>query len=332
MGVRQWITEWPVYRQLTGTDPLGRASSVQSRHSAQLQPRTATADRVVTSVCPYCGVGCSQKVFVKDEKVVQIEGNPDSPVSRGRLCPKGAASLQLTTGESRRHQVLYRPPGGADWQPMSLAKAMDMVADRVIATRRDNWQEEVDGSRTARTMGIASLGGATLDNEENYLIKKLFTALGVMQIENQARVCHSSTVVGLGTSFGRGGATTFMQDLQHADCIIIEGSNFAECHPVGFQWVMEGKARGAVVIHVDPRFTRTSALADLHVPIRAGTDVAFLGGIINHVLTEDKVFHEFVVNYTNAATIVDDDFADTEDLDGLFSGFEPDARNYKTAE
>ena len=106
MGVRQWITEWPVYRQLTGTDPLGRATSVQSRHSAQLQPRTATADRVVTSVCPYCGVGCSQKVFVKDEKVVQIEGNPDSPVSRGRLCPKGAASLQLTTGESRRHQVL----------------------------------------------------------------------------------------------------------------------------------------------------------------------------------------------------------------------------------
>ena len=332
MGVRQWITEWPVYRQLTGTDPLGRASSVQSRHSAQLQPRTATADRVVTSVCPYCGVGCSQKVFVKDEKVVQIEGNPDSPVSRGRLCPKGAASLQLTTGESRRHQVLYRPPGAADWQPISLAKAMDMVADRVIATRGDNWQEEVDGSRTARTMGIASLGGATLDNEENYLIKKLFTALGVVQIENQARVCHSSTVVGLGTSFGRGGATTFMQDLQHADCIIIEGSNFAECHPVGFQWVMEAKARGAVVIHVDPRFTRTSALADLHVPIRAGTDVAFLGGIINHVLAEDKVFHEFVVNYTNAATIVDDDFADTEDLDGLFSGFEPDARNYKTAE
>ena len=108
-------------------------------------------------------------------------------------------------------------------------------------------EEEVDGSRTARTMGIASLGGATLDNEENYLIKKLFTALGVVQIENQARVCHSSTVVGLGTSFGRGGATTFMQDLQHADCIIIEGSNFAECHPVGFQWVMEAKARGAVV-------------------------------------------------------------------------------------
>ncbi len=332
MGVRQWIDQWPVYRQLTGSDPLGKAASARSPHSAELRPRTATADRVVTSVCPYCGVGCSQQVYVKDDKVVQIEGNPDSPVSRGRLCPKGAASLQLTTGPSRRHQVLYRPPRATDWQPISLERAMDMVADRVLATRRDTWQDEVDGKRTARTMGIASLGGATLDNEENYLIKKLFTALGVVQIENQARVCHSSTVVGLGTSFGRGGATTFMQDLQHADCIVIEGSNFAECHPVGFQWVMEAKARGAVVIHVDPRFTRTSALADLHVPIRAGTDVAFLGGIINHVLTEERYFRDFVLNYTNAATIVDDEFADTEDLDGLFSGFEPDARNYRTAE
>ncbi|KAA0101048.1 formate dehydrogenase [Mycolicibacterium sp. P1-18] len=332
MSVRQWITDWPVYRQITGPDPLGKAAAAQSQRSRALTPRTATADRVVTSVCPYCGVGCSQNVYVKDEKVVQIEGNPDSPVSRGRLCPKGAASLQLTTGPSRRHQVLYRPPRATDWQPISLEKAMDMVADRVIATRADTWQEELDGKRTARTMGIASLGGATLDNEENYLIKKLLTALGVVQIENQARVCHSSTVVGLGTSFGRGGATTFLQDLQHSDCIIIEGSNFAECHPVGFQWVMEAKARGAVVIHVDPRFTRTSALADLHVPIRAGTDVAFLGGIINHVLSQEKYFTEFILNYTNAATIVEEEFRDTEDVDGLFSGFEPDARHYKTAE
>jgi len=332
MGVRQWIEQWPVYRQITGDDPLGKGAAVQSQRSRDLQPRTVTADRVVSSVCPYCGVGCAQQVYVKDDKVVQIEGNPDSPVSRGRLCPKGAASLQLTTGSARTHRVLYRPPRTREWQEIGLDTAMDMVADRVIETRRATWQEDVDGNRTARTMGIASLGGATLDNEENYLIKKLMTALGVVQVENQARVCHSSTVVGLGTSFGRGGATTFMQDLQHADCIIIEGSNFAECHPVGFQWVMEAKARGAVVIHVDPRFTRTSALADLHVPIRAGTDVAFLGGIINYVLNADKYFREFVVNYTNAATIIDEEFRDAEDLDGLFAGFEPESRHYKSAE
>ncbi|UWZ59684.1 molybdopterin-dependent oxidoreductase [Dactylosporangium aurantiacum] len=320
---------WPVLRQLKGPDRLGKGSAVKSAASRALEPRTASADRVVKSVCPYCGVGCAQNVYVREEKVVHIEGDSDSPVSRGRLCPKGAASLQLTTGSGRLHTVLYRPPKGTEWQKLDLDTAMRMVADRVVATRAETWEWEQDGARTARTMGLASLGGATLDNEENYLIKKLLTALGVVQIENQARVCHSSTVVGLGASFGRGGATTFMQDLQHADCIIIEGSNFAEAHPVGFQWVMEAKARGATVIHVDPRFTRTSALADLHVPIRAGTDVAFLGGIINHVLSTDAYFQEFVLHYTNAATIVGEDFRDTEDLDGLFSGFQPDTHHYQ---
>ena len=132
----------------------------------------------------------------------------------------------------------------------------------------------------------------------------------------------------MGTSFGRGGATNFQQDLTNSDCIVIQGSNMAECHPVGFQWVVEAKARGAKVIHVDPRFTRTSALADLHVPIRAGSDIAFLGGIVNHILEHGREFREYVVNYTNAPVIVDEAFADTEDLDGLFSGFDPETGTY----
>jgi formate dehydrogenase major subunit len=135
----------------------------------------------------------------------------------------------------------------------------------------------------------------------------------------------------LGTSFGRGGATNFQQDLANSDCIVIQGSNMAECHPVGFQWVVEAKARGAKVIHVDPRFTRTSALADLHVPIRAGSDIAFLGGIVHHILENGREFREYVVNYTNAPVIVDEAFADTEDLDGLFSGFDPDTGTYDPA-
>src|SRR4051794_25282054 len=332
MGVRTWIEGWPVYRQVTGSDPLGRGRAAQSPRSRGLQPRTATADRVAHSVCPYCAVGCAQKVYVKDEKVVQIEGNPDSPISRGRLCPKGSASKQLVTGPHRVDKVLYRAPYATDWSELDLSTAMEMVADRVLDARRKGWQDtDEKGNTVRRTMGIASLGGATLDNEENYLIKKLFTALGAVQIENQARVCHSSTVAALGTSFGRGGSTTFMQDLQHSDCILIEGSNFAECHPVGFQWVMEAKARGATVIHVDPRFTRTSAVSDLHVPIRAGSDVAFLGGLINHVLTEDKWFHDYVVNYTNAPVLINEDFKDTEELDGYFSGFQPDTRSYDTS-
>jgi formate dehydrogenase major subunit len=180
--------QWPVVRQATGTDRLGRGAAVRSPQTAAVRARTATADRVVDSVCPYCAVGCGQKVFVKDEKVVQIEGDPASPISRGRLCPKGSASKQLTTGPGREYTIRYRRPHGTDWEDLDLDTAMDMIADRVIKSRRDFWQEEVDGKRVNRTMGIASLGGATLDNEENYLMKKLYTAMGAIQIENQARI------------------------------------------------------------------------------------------------------------------------------------------------
>jgi formate dehydrogenase major subunit len=186
--VRTWIEEWPVYRQLTGQDKLGLGAATKSGPTSRHQARTETADQVVKSVCPYCAVGCGQNVYVQGGQVTQIEGDPDSPVSRGRLCPKGSASLQLTTGDARQYQVLYRRPYGTEWEPLGLDQAMDMIADRVIAARKSGWQEEVDGDRTRRTMGFASLGGATLDNEENYLIKKLFTALGAVQIENQARI------------------------------------------------------------------------------------------------------------------------------------------------
>ncbi len=188
MGVRSFISSWPVYRQLTTADPLGRGSAARSPHTEAAAPRTEKADRVVASVCPYCAVGCGQRVYVADGEVTQIEGDPDSPVSRGRLCPKGAASKQLITHPGRAIKVLYRKPFATSWETLPLATAMDMIADRVIKTRRDGWQETFEGKPVRRTMGIASLGGATLDNEENYLIKKLWTALGAIQIENQARI------------------------------------------------------------------------------------------------------------------------------------------------
>jgi formate dehydrogenase major subunit len=187
MSDRTWIG-WPVFRQLTGGDKLARGAATRSRRTERIEPRTRSADRVAKSVCPYCAVGCGQNVYVSDEKVIQIEGDPDSPVSRGRLCPKGSASLQLTTGSARQYTVKYRRPFGKDWEDLDLDQAMDMIADRVIESRRRGWQQEVDGKQTRRTLGFASLGGATLDNEENYLIKKLFTALGAIQIENQARI------------------------------------------------------------------------------------------------------------------------------------------------
>jgi len=175
-------------RQLAG-DPLGLGAAARSERSRTLRPRTATADRVVPSVCPYCAVGCGQKVFVKDEKVVQIEGDPDSPISRGRLCPKGAASASLVNSPTRELKVKYRRPHGTAWEELPLERAMDMIADRVLATRAQTWEDQdADGRPLHRTLGLAFLGGATLDTEENYLIKKLFTALGAIQIENQARI------------------------------------------------------------------------------------------------------------------------------------------------
>jgi formate dehydrogenase major subunit len=189
MDIRKTFLEWPVVRQLTGSDPLGRGAAVQSKRSKSLEPRTATADRMVQSVCPYCAVGCGQRVFVRDERVVQIEGDPDSPISRGRLCPKGSASEQLVNSPRRATTMLYRRPRSTSWERIGVEQATDMIADRMVESRRKRWQDtDEHGRPLRRTMGIASLGGATLDNEENYLIKKLFTALGAIQIENQARI------------------------------------------------------------------------------------------------------------------------------------------------
>jgi len=180
---------WRVRGHLTGKDPRARGKAARSRRTDQITPRTATADRVARSVCPYCAVGCGQRVFVKDEKVVQIEGDPDSPISRGRLCPKGSASKSLVTSPDRLSTVRYRRPYGTEWEDLDLGTAMEMIADRVLATRAETWQQtDAEGRHLRRTMGIAALGGATLDNEENYLIKKLFTAMGAVQIENQARI------------------------------------------------------------------------------------------------------------------------------------------------
>ncbi len=188
------LSDWPVVRQARAGDLGGLGATAVSERTRDLQPRTRLADRVVRSVCPYCAVGCGQLVYVKDQKIIDIEGDPDSPVSQGCLCPKGAATFQLVTGSHRQDRVLYRRPGGTAWESLPLEQAMDMVADRVRRTRDATWQERIEeegahrGRAVRRTLGIAHLGGATLDNEENYLLKKLYTALGIVQVENQARI------------------------------------------------------------------------------------------------------------------------------------------------
>jgi formate dehydrogenase major subunit len=183
------IARWPVLRQLREGDPLGLGPAVRSPRSQTLKPRIDDADHVVQSICPYCAVGCGQLVYVKDGDVTHIEGDPASPISRGRLCPKGQASKSYVQSPLREYKVKYRRPYGTQWEELELETAMDMIADRVVETRAATWEAETeDGNPANRTMAIANLGGATLDNEENYLIKKLCVGLGIVQVENQARI------------------------------------------------------------------------------------------------------------------------------------------------
>ncbi len=189
MGFLDSLSRWPVLQQIRKGDVHALGATARSLRSEQLRPRTEGADRVVRSICPYCAVGCGQLVYVKDEKILDIEGDPDSPISEGCLCPKGAATFQLVTGSHRVQTVLHRRPHGTEWEEVPLDWALEQVAQRVKRTREETWEETTkEGHRVHRTMGIAHLGGATLDNEENYLIKKLFMALGIVQVENQARI------------------------------------------------------------------------------------------------------------------------------------------------
>ena len=192
MGIRNLIPAWSLLRQVRGKDGLALGKAAQSSRQANLVPRTRRAE-VTRSICPYCAVGCGQRVYVEDGRITQIEGDPDSPISRGRLCPKGAASRNYVQSPMREYKVKYRRPHGTEWEELDLDEAVDMIADRMIKTREETWEdtqqtENGDELKLHRTLGFAHLGGATLDNEENYLMKKFYTAMGAVQVENQARI------------------------------------------------------------------------------------------------------------------------------------------------
>lgn len=187
MGLKNFLSQWPLIQQFeTGT--RGTGPEAMSQRTRTLRPKTDGAE-VARSICPYCAVGCGQLVYHKHGKLISIEGDPQSPISRGHLCPKGADTYELHTHPGRLEKVQYRAPNSKSWQEIDLEKAMDMVADRVWDTRDRTFQERRDGESLMQTKGLAHLGGATLDNEENYLIKKLFCAgLGMVCISNQARI------------------------------------------------------------------------------------------------------------------------------------------------
>jgi formate dehydrogenase major subunit len=181
------LSKWPLVRQIRERKD-GTGLEAMSQKTREMQARTKDA-KVARSICPYCGVGCGQLIYHNDGKLVAIEGDPESPISQGNLCPKGAASLQLLTHSRRETKVKYRAPRAKEWASMPLGRAMDMVAERVWESRKRMFVRQVDGSVVNHTTATCHLGGATLDNEENYLIKKLFTGgLGMVCVSNQARI------------------------------------------------------------------------------------------------------------------------------------------------
>lgn len=286
--------------------------------------------REIPSICPYCAVGCGLLIHVREGKVMYVEGDPKHPINQGALCSKGAALVQIS-GENRQRLTvpLYRAPKGREWKEVSWDWALDRIAQNIYYSRERTFVQHNDqGQLVNRTEGIASIGSAALNNEECYAYQKFLRALGIVFMEHQARLCYSSTLAALTESFGWGAMTNHWIDLKNADVILIMGSNPAENHPISFKWIMEAKQHGAKVIHVDPRFTRTSAKANIYAPIRSGTDLAFLGGMINYII-ENRLYCEKSVRlHTNASFLVNPQIQLPDDLDGLFSGYDPKTRSY----
>ncbi|MBI3077757.1 MAG: formate dehydrogenase-N subunit alpha [Deltaproteobacteria bacterium] len=312
---------------LGGLAPLGFDLRPIQAHALTLKIKTAKA---FPGVCPYCAVGCAQLIYVQNGKIIDIEGDPGTPHTEGALCPKGSSTYQVSLNQHRITKGLYRAPGSDKWEEKPLDWMMDQIAQRVKKTRDESFVEQEKGVTVNRSDGLAWMGSSVLDNEENYLIAKLGRTLGIAYLENSARVCHSATVPALGVSYGRGAMTTNLIDVQYAD-VIMPTSNWAECHPVSYKWVMKAKERGTKIIHVDPRFTRTSATADIWAPIRSGTNTVFFGGLINYAITQDKIHRDYVVLHTNASFLLDPAFKGPADLDGLFSGYDAQTRKYDQA-
>ncbi len=306
--------------------------------------RIADAQQV-TSICPYCSVGCGQIVHVKDGELLNVEGDPDDPVNEGARCSKGASLFQLKGGkyalENRQQNVLYRAPGAADWEEKTWDWAITEIAKRVKDTRDKTWvaTEKIKDLKTGeekeyvvnRTDGLACFGGAALDTEECYLLTKLSRALGIVYLEHQARLCHSSTVAGLAAVLGRGAMTQQWTDVKNAKAILICGGNPAENHPVAFKHITKAvEENGATLICVDPRFTRSAAKAKIYAPIRPGADLVFFGALINYMINKKHYDENYVKWNTNALWKVDSGYS-FDPKTGFFSGYNKDTKKYDQA-
>src|ERR1700723_1157672 len=305
---------------------------------AQLKELKIARAAETRSTCPYCAVGCGVLIYTIGDRaknvtpqVIHVEGDPDHPTNRGTLCPKGSSLEQDILNPRRITKPQVRRPGATAWEDISWDTALSEIAQWTKKTRDASFVEKDANGRTVnRCEGISFIGGCTDTNEFNYLVVKAMRSLGLVYLENQARVCHGPTVSSLGPTFGRGAMTNGWIDIKNTDMMLIMGGNPAENHPCGFKWAVEAKIhRNAKTIVVDPRLTRTAANADLYLQIRAGADIAFLGGVINYAIANNRIAHDYLVNYTNAAFIIKEGFKLPDD--GLYSGFDHEKQVYDKA-
>ena len=291
----------------------------------------------VTNICCYCSGGCGTICSSRDGELINLEGDPDHPVNLGGLCPKGAAmwGLRNVVTADRKAKLhpdrplypMVRRPGKKEWERLSWDEAVNEIARHIKTTRDATFVEKEDGITVNRCDGISSFGAAQLNNEEGWLVQKFARSMGILSIDNQTRVCHSSTVAGLAPSFGRGSMTSHWCDFANSDVIMSIGSNNVENHPLSSRWVERAQDKGAKWIVVDPRYSRSAAQADIYARIRPGTDIAFYGGLIRYII-ENKLYQkEYILHYTNAACILRPDFKFDEET-GLFSGWDPETKRY----
>lgn len=305
----------------------------------QRTPGLKTWDaRAHYGICSYCSVGCGVISWVKNGRLVYLEGDPDNPINEGTLCPKGQALLQLSNAPERLSHPLYRAPGSDRWERISWDQALDRIARRLQTAREEGWvHAAVLQHRETReprpcalnhTTGIAIVGSALVTNEEAYLTAKLAAVLGIPYFNHQARNCTSPMIEGVGATLGRGVMSQTYTDIRHAR-VILCFNNPAETQPIAMRHVEKAKERGGRLVVVDPRFTRTAARADKYVQIRAGTDIAFVGALIHYILEHHLYDPMFVEQFTNARYLVDPRYSFQ---DGLFNGFDPGAGQYDPRE
>lgn len=320
----------------TGAAAAGAAGAAAAA-DREKKPYKLANVKEVTNICCYCAGGCGVICSSRGGELINVEGDPDHPVNLGGLCPKGATlwGLRNVVTKDRRAQLnpsrilhpMVRRPGSKKWERISWEQAEAEIARRVKKTRDATFVEKEQGITVNRCDGIASFGAAQLNNEEGWLVQKFARSLGVVTIDNQTRVCHSSTVSGLAPSFGRGSMTSHWNDFPNADVIITIGSNNVENHPLSSRWVERAQDRGATWIVIDPRFSRSAARADIYGRIRPGTDIAFFNGLINYILQNDLWQKEYVLHYTNASALLRPDYRFNPET-GLFSGWDPKKKRY----